>query len=65
LSPTGFNTAEPHLVSFIEDSGRCRMDTVVIDPDTDPATAGRALDKVSRPGNPSRPEQFLEWAKAG
>jgi hypothetical protein len=59
----GFNTAEPHLVSFIESGGNDRIDTVVLDPETDPPTAGRALDMASRPGNPAHSEEFLEWTK--
>jgi hypothetical protein len=58
----GFSTDEPRLISFIEASGRGRIDVLIIDPDTDPAVAEKAMALASQSGNLLRPAEVLEQA---
>lgn len=59
----GFSTADPRHVSFIEASGRGRIDVMVIDPETTAAVAERIMESVARAGNLSGAAELLESAQ--
>ena len=59
-----FSTQEVNVVSFIDNSGsRRRLDLLVIDPETAPAAAERALTLASHPGEPLRAAAILSRSR--
>jgi hypothetical protein len=59
----GFQVQSPLLLSLRDSSGRERIDLLVIAPDTDPATAERALDLASQADQPLRAAELLQRAQ--
>jgi hypothetical protein len=58
----GFNTSDPLTVELADDWGRERIDVLVLDPNTDPSLAQRALLLASVAENPYRASEILARA---
>lgn len=61
----GFRRQDPLMVGFVDAWGRERIDILVVDPETDPEVALRALTLASRTDGDDRAEQIMQLAQAG
>lgn len=61
----GFLTSDPLTVTVVDTSGRKHIDLVVIAPDTDPATAERALTLAGLADSSARAGEILAQAGIG
>lgn len=61
----GFAHHDPHVLSLVATSGHRRLDLLVIEPDTSPAVARRALQLAAVPHGTLGPSEILGLAAEG
>jgi hypothetical protein len=61
----GFRTSDPLAVSAVDSSGRRHIDLMIIAPDTDAATADRALQLAGVADSSARAGEIMAHASAG